>query len=253
MKVIAIIPSRLASQRLPRKPLADISGKPMIQWVYEAASNSKLISNVYVATDSQEIADVCNSFGAKSILTDSEIPSGTDRIAVAYEKLDSLADIVINIQGDEPFITSEMLDSFVQFFSGKNFDVATLISKIKETDDIANPSVVKVALSKENYAVYFSRSPVPHFRDIPIDNWCESADYWKHIGIYAYKPEALKRFTELPQSNLEQLEKLEQLRLLEDGAKFLCYETDLELLAIDTPEDLEKAGEKMSTKMLLLL
>jgi 3-deoxy-manno-octulosonate cytidylyltransferase (CMP-KDO synthetase) len=248
MKVIAIIPSRLASQRLPRKPLADICGKPMIQWVYEAAKKSKFISEVYVATDSQEIADACIVFGAKYILTSPDIPSGTDRIAIAFNQLNESADVIINIQGDEPFITSEMLDDFVVYIKGKEFDVATLISRISDSEDISNPSVVKVALSKDNYALYFSRSPIPHLRDIPIENWCESADYWKHIGIYAYKPESLKSFVRLPQSNLEQMEKLEQLRLLEDGAKFLCYETDLKLLAIDTPKDLEKARKRMIEK-----
>lgn len=248
MKVIAIIPSRLASQRLPRKPLADICGKPMIQWVYEAAKNSKWISEVYVATDAQEIENVCNSFGANCIITSPDIPSGTDRISVAFESLGIEADVIINIQGDEPFITSNMLDSFVQFFSGKVFDVATIISKINNSDDILNPSVVKVALNKDNYALYFSRSPIPHLRDFPIEHWRENADFWKHIGIYAYTPKALNRFTNLPQSNLEQMEKLEQLRLMEDGAKYLCYKTDLELLAIDTQEDLENARKKMSER-----
>lgn len=248
MKVIAIIPSRLASQRLPHKPLADICGKPMIQWVYEAAKKSKWISDVYVATDSKEIESVCNSFGAKCIITSPDIPSGTDRIAVAFDSLGIESDVIINIQGDEPFITAEMLDSFVQFFSGKVFDVATIISKIKNSDDILNPSVVKVALSKDNYGLYFSRSPIPHLRDLPIEHWVENSDFWKHIGIYAYKTNSLRRFTELSQSELEKAEKLEQLRLLEDGAKFLCYETDLEMLAIDTQKDLENARKRMSEK-----
>lgn len=247
MKVIAIIPSRLASQRLPRKPLADICGKPMIQWVYEAAKNTTNIDEVYVATDAPEIAEACNSFGAKFILTSPDIPSGTDRIALAFETLHTEADVIINIQGDEPFITSKMLDKFVQFFADKEFDVATIISKIKNSEDIENPSVVKVALNKNNYAVYFSRSPIPHLRDLPIDKWTENADFWKHIGIYAYKPYSLRRFTELPQSNLEQMEKLEQLRLLEEGTKFICFETNIDLLAIDTPDDLENARNKMIT------
>lgn len=245
MKVIAIIPSRLASQRLPRKPLADICGKPMIQWVYEAAKNAQFINEVYVATDAPEIADLCSKFGAEYILTSPDIPSGTDRIAVAFDSLQTEADVVINIQGDEPFITSEMLDKFVQFFAEKEFDVATIITKIHNSEDIENPSVVKVALNKDNYGLYFSRTPIPHLRDLPLNKWTENADFWKHIGIYAYKPQALKLFTELPQSNLEQMEKLEQLRLLEEGAKFLCYETNLDLLAIDTPEDLENARKKM--------
>ncbi|OGU58892.1 MAG: hypothetical protein A2X64_01955 [Ignavibacteria bacterium GWF2_33_9] len=245
MKIIAIIPSRISSIRLPRKPLADICGKPMIQWVYEAVSSAKFIDNVIIATDSQEIMDECKSFGADCILTSPDLPSGTDRIHSAYKLSNQDADIILNVQGDEPFIQSQMLDDFLAYISGKDFDVATVVTKIQDNEDIFNPSVVKAVLAENNYALYFSRSPIPYLRDIPQEKWVNNATYWKHIGIYAYKTHSLNRFVGLPQSNLEKIEKLEQLRLMEDEAKYICFETSYELLAIDTPKDLEKARVKM--------
>lgn len=239
-KAIGFIPARYASTRLPAKPLALIDGIPMVIRVWQNVSKSKLLSKAVIATDDERIAQVCRDFNADYVITDPELPSGTDRIFQAYCRLGEQADIVLNIQGDEPLINADDIDKLICKFCCSKFDVGTLIKKIDKIDDLDDPSIVKVVLGDDNTAIYFSRSVIPFFRDENKSVWLAKRDYWKHIGIYAYKSGALKMFVSLAQSDLELTEKLEQLRLLEKGFKFLCVETPNEFISIDTPEDLER-------------
>ncbi len=240
-KAIGIIPARYASSRLPGKPLADINGKPLIRRVWEAVSGSKLLSEVIIATDDKRIMEACKEFGAKVVMTPAELPSGTDRIAAACK--DNDADIIVNIQGDEPMINGDSIDNLISEFTKSDADVATMYKKIDNSDDIFDPSVVKVVFSDNKKALYFSRSPIPYIRDVDKCEWIRSNDYFKHIGIYAYRRKALIDFTELKQSQLEKMESLEQLRLLQRGYSYLCVETKDSMLGVDTPNDLEKARE----------
>jgi 3-deoxy-manno-octulosonate cytidylyltransferase (CMP-KDO synthetase) len=239
-KIIGIIPSRLASTRLPNKPLADICGKALIQRVWEATCQSNLLQRVVIATDSKEIADLCFALGAEYVMTESELPSGTDRIKRAYDILEENADIVVNIQGDEPLLNGQIIDNLLRNFVDSKADVGTLIKKIDNLEDILDSSVVKVGLNPDMTAITFSREPIPNMKEFPIENWLEKAIFWKHIGIYAYKIDALKKFVSLPVAESEKKERLEQLRLLETGAKYLCVETDANLIGVDTMEDLER-------------
>lgn len=250
-KSIAIIPARFASTRLPGKPLADICGKPLIQWVWESASRSNVLQRIVIATDDERIAEVCFNIGAETVLTPSEMNSGTDRVLYAYEQLGEDADIVLNIQGDEPFLSGEIIDRLIGEFSSSESDVGTIVKKIDSADELVDPSVVKVVLKKDNNAFYFSRSPVPFVRDSAPSESIERFDFWKHIGVYAYKVAALRQFAGLEQSNLENMEKLEQLRLLEQGAKYYCMKTELDLVGVDTPEDLERVRSIISNRIAL--
>ncbi|MGB9702209.1 MAG: 3-deoxy-manno-octulosonate cytidylyltransferase [Candidatus Kapaibacteriota bacterium] len=245
---IAIIPARLNSTRLPRKPILKIDNKYLIQHVFENVSKSKYLKKIIIATDSEEIRSVCHTFNAPCILTNPELPSGTDRIYQAYIQSNETADIIINIQGDEPFISATLIDDFIVFLENSNFDVGTIIKKIQDKNELFNPSVVKVVINSKNYALYFSRSPIPFVRDISNDEWLDYTKFYKHIGIYAYTVDALQKFVSLNQSILEKIEKLEQLRLLENDAKYLCYETSQYLLSIDTPDDLETAHRYIQTQ-----
>jgi 3-deoxy-manno-octulosonate cytidylyltransferase (CMP-KDO synthetase) len=239
IKSIAIIPARYASTRLPGKPLADICGKPLIQRVWESASRSRELQRIVIATDDERIAEVCFEIGAECVLTPSDLNSGTDRALYAYNQLEEDADIVLNIQGDEPFLTGEIIDELIREFSGSSSDVGTIIKKIETPEELDDPSVVKVVLRSNQTAFYFSRCAVPFVRDDEMKSALEKYDYWKHIGVYAYKIDALKLFAGLEQSSIERMEKLEQLRLLEQGAEFFCMKTDKNLIGVDTPEDLE--------------
>ncbi len=244
MKTIAIIPARLNSTRLPRKLLAKLGDKYIFQLVYEKVSPVSQIANTLIATDSEEIMAICKDLGFNATLTPDNFQSGTDRIWYAYQQINEIYDLILNVQGDEPFISEDLLSDFLKYLDNNVFDVGTIISSNITTNEITDPNVVKVICDSSNYAMYFSRSPIPFIRD---KNEFENADisklnlYYKHIGIYAYKPEALKLFAELPQSPLEKLEKLEQLRLLQNGSKYLCFQTNQELLSIDTAQDLAEA------------
>lgn len=240
MKAVGIIPARYASVRLPAKPLVDLCGKSMIQRVWEGASESSLLERVVVATDDERIADACRVFGAEVVLTSPDLLSGTDRIAAAHRALEQQYDIVVNIQGDEPLLRGSLVDSLVQALYDSEADVATPVTAISLLEDLVNPAVVKVAMHPAGRALYFSRSPIPFFRDAAQHDWLSRYPYKKHIGLYAYRIAALERFVALPPSLLERAESLEQLRLLEDGAVFHCVETDIHLVAIDTPEDAER-------------
>jgi 3-deoxy-manno-octulosonate cytidylyltransferase (CMP-KDO synthetase) len=238
-----IIPARYASSRFPGKPLVNVGGKPMIRRVYEQASKS--LDTVYVATDDSRIYDAVSDFGGKAIMTSSEHQSGTDRCAEAvniltHEKGIS-ADVVINIQGDEPFIKPEQIDLLVSCFADKLVGIATLIRKVEPGEDITNPNHPKVIIDLSGNAIYFSRTVIPYIRDAEMSEWTLLHPYYKHIGLYAYRTDILSIITSLPRSSLEKTESLEQNRWLENGYKIRTAVTEWESICIDTPEDLEKA------------
>ncbi len=234
IKPVIVIPARFASSRFPGKPLVHLGNKPIIQHVYEAVQ--KLGLPVIVATDNEMIFKAVKSFGANVEMTSDKHQSGSDRIAEVVEKLDY--DVIINVQGDEPFIQIEPLKELLQAFEDESVDVASLMHKIDSKDEITNPNNVKVVCSKEGYALYFSRCPIPFNRD-KID----AVDYYKHIGVYAYRKRALMDFIKLPMSKLEGIEKLEQLRFLENNYRIKMVKTNYQAIGIDTPEDLVKAEE----------
>lgn len=242
MKVIAIIPARYASTRFPSKPLARLGGKPIVQWVYEAVA--KAVERVVVATDDERIFDAVAAFGGEVVMTSTEHRSGTDRCAEAYEKLNCKADIVINVQGDEPFIAPSQIATLTECFRDNNTDIATLAKPFAESDGveaIENPNAPKVIFDGCGNAIYFSRSVVPYIRGVERCEWLKHHTFYKHIGIYAFRANVLKAITLLPQSPLEMAESLEQLRWLEHGYKIKVGTTNIETIGIDTPEDLAQA------------
>lgn len=235
MKVLGVIPARYASTRFPAKPLADIGGKSMIQWVYAQASKSTKLSKVVVATDDQRIFDHVQSFGGVVCMTSGDHPSGTDRCFEALTKQKETFDYLVNIQGDEPFISPKQIDTLAAMLDG-NTELATLAKRITDQESLQNPNVVKVVRNVHDEALYFSRSPIPFAR-----NTKEEIIYFKHIGMYGYRADILEKVTKLKVSKLEKAESLEQLRWLENGFKIKVAETDQETIGVDTPEDLEKA------------
>lgn len=244
MKTLILIPARYASTRFPGKPLAEIAGKPMIRHVVEKAV--KVSDCVYVATDDVRIADVVGGFGGKAVLTSVTHQSGTDRCYEAYQKvaaeLQQEFDVIVNIQGDEPFIRPEQIRSLIACFEDSQVQIATLAKKFEVNDDIFDLNKVKVVFSSLHAALYFSRSPIPFCRGIEKAEWLATTDFYKHVGMYAYRPSVLKEITSIPQGRLEKAESLEQLRWLENGYKIAVRVTEHESIGIDTPEDLEKAN-----------
>ena len=244
MKFIAIIPARYASTRFPGKPLADMNGKPMIQRVYEQVK--KCVDKVFVATDDKRIYDAVTSFGGNVVMTSANHKSGTDRCAEAYNSIGGGEDVIINIQGDEPFIAPSQIEAIIGCFSDKSVQIATLVKPFTENDGIdalINPNSPKVVLGVDNQALYFSRSVIPFVRGVDMQEWLKSHTFYKHIGMYAFRREVLREVTALPQSTLEKAESLEQLRWLENGYKIGVGVTNIETVGIDTPEDLERAEE----------
>ena len=241
MKTIVIIPSRYGSSRFPGKPLAMIQGKPMIQHVYENAS--KAFPDVWVATDDTRIEERVKQFGGNVVMTSSTCPSGTDRLAQAIQSIpngDSF-DVVINVQGDEPFIQPSQIQLLADIFTNNpTTQIATLVKEITDSQDLFNPNKPKVVRAVDGRAIYFSRSPIPYFRGEDKENWVTRHTYFKHIGIYAYKREVLLEVTKLPQSLQEKAESLEQLRWIDNNYVINTAVTDFENLCVDTPEDLEK-------------
>lgn len=235
MKSVVVIPARLKSSRLPNKMLLDIHGKTVIQRVYERVIKSKKIAKVYIATDSKKIMKVVKSFGGKAILTSSKHKSGTDRIAEAVQNIK--ADLIINVQGDEPLISPNLIDSLVSLFEKDNkVYFASAMHTIKSLADLNNPNVVKVVTDKNSNAIYFSRSAIPFNRDEKIN----LKNYFQHIGIYAYKKDFLEKYSNISETFLEKSEKLEQLRAIENGFKIRMIKTDYHSVGIDTIEDLIK-------------
>jgi 3-deoxy-manno-octulosonate cytidylyltransferase (CMP-KDO synthetase) len=242
MKIIAVIPARYESTRFPGKLLAKLGTKPIIQHVYEQAQKTGLFAEIVVGTDDQRIFEAIDSFNGKVTLTSKKHTSGTDRIAEVCKKIECCqdADIVVNIQGDEPFITTEPLQKLIDAFKNANVEAASLMHRMKK--DFDNPNLVKVVCDKDNFSLYFSRSLIPFDRD---KNQNTKPEYFRHIGVYAFHRELLFRFVELPKSRLEEIEKLEQLRLLENGIRIKMIETEYDGIGIDTPEDLEKAKKHL--------
>lgn len=240
MKFIGIIPARYESTRFPGKPLAMIKDKPMIQWVYENAS--KALDEVYVATDDTRIFKAVEAFGGKVVTTLATHQSGTDRCAEAAKKLSATInfDVVVNIQGDEPFIQPEQIELLKSCFNS-DAEIATLVKKIDSTEELFNPNRSKVVINETDDALYFSRSPIPFVRGTDEKDWATKNNFWAHIGMYAFKTDVLQKITQLKQGKLELAESLEQLRWLENGYKIKTAETTTQTIGIDTPQDLQAA------------
>lgn len=238
MNILGIIPARYASSRFPGKPLVDIAGKSMIQRVYEQAAKCADLTDVIVATDDDRIFDHVINFGGKAMMTADYHQSGTDRCAeVASIRKDY--DVIINIQGDEPYIEPEQISKLAACFEAPDAQIATLIKRIKTEHELHNSNSPKVVVNKLNEAVYFSRSALPHIRGEEPENWLEFFPYFKHIGIYGYRADVLQQITKLEVSALEKAEALEQLRWIENGYRIKVAETEFETYAVDTPGDLE--------------
>ncbi len=242
MEAIGVIPARYGSSRFEGKVLADILGKPMLQHVWERAKQAMSLDEVIIACDDERVRKVALGFGAKAIMTSRDHTSGTDRIVEVVNPID--VKVVVNIQADEPLIHPLMIDSLADILLKDNsITMATLMKRIEETSDINNPHVVKVVVDKNNFAIYFSRSPIPYRSP---DSEIKEPVYFKHIGIYGYTKDFLFTYKNLPVSNLEKIEKLEQLRVLEEGFKIKVIETKFDTVGVDTPQDLEKVKEILS-------
>jgi len=250
MNVLGVIPARFASTRFPGKPLARLLDRPMIQWVYERASQSATLSALWVATDDRRIVAAVEGFGGRAIMTREDHPSGSDRIAEVAAGLEPQPDLVVNIQGDEPLIDPRAIDLAVSVvLSDANAEFSTLACPITRVEEVQDPNVVKVALAQDHTALYFSRSPLPYCRDCRSGReWLERYQYLKHIGVYVFRRELLLKFVKWPPGHLERVEGLEQLRLLERGIKIHVARTEYEGRSVDTPEDLEALTRDLSTK-----
>jgi 3-deoxy-manno-octulosonate cytidylyltransferase (CMP-KDO synthetase) len=242
MKFTAIIPARYASSRFPGKPLADMKGKPMIQRVYERVKQA--IDEVWVATDDSKILQAVEFFGGKAVMTSDLHRSGTDRCHEAFSKIAKDTNVIINVQGDEPFIHPSQISTLIECFTDTSVQIATLVKPFRKEegfDSLFNPNSPKVIFNKNQEAIYFSRSIIPYVRDCKHTEWMDNQIFYKHIGMYAYRSDVLSQITRLPQSTLEKAESLEQLRWIENGYKIKIGFTDVETIGIDTPEDMEKA------------
>lgn len=238
MQIIGVIPARYASTRFPGKPLTDIRGKTMILRVYEQSLKAKSLSKVIVATDDERIKKHVEGFGGKAIMTLASHQTGTERCREVLGLLNKKNDVVINIQGDEPYIHPEQIDEVAGCFTDKSAEIATLIKTIGNKDELFNPNKPKVIINKNNEAIYFSRAAIPYLRGVSEKEWHKHHTYYKHIGLYGYRADILKKICSLPQSVLEKAESLEQLRWLEYGFKIKTHITEFESYSIDTPEDI---------------
>lgn len=243
MMIVAVIPARYGSTRLPAKPLADICGKPMIQWVYEKTKKSKLCTRIVVATDDERVAKVVRDFGGDALMTSPDIQSGTDRMAAVAKIVDG--DIFVNVQGDEPLIDPAAIDLAVQPVIDQKFDLTSLRVPLKSAEDLLNKNVVKVIVDDANRALYFSRYPIPYSRVEPAQAkppfLCS-----QHVGIYVYRKQTLLKVAGLPQTDLERAESLEQLRAMKAGISIGVFETNFQSIGVDTAEDLEKVRSILS-------
>lgn len=241
MKFIGIIPARYASTRFPGKPLAILGNRPVIQHVYEKALTA--LGEAYVATDDERIFNAVKAFGGKAVMTRIDHKSGTDRIEEACEKIGTDADVIINIQGDEPFVATSQIETLKGLFDHPQTQIGTLGKRFETMEAVLNPNSPKIVTDKNGFALYFSRSVVPFVRGKEQGEWLTHYPYLKHLGIYAYRREILHEITQLPQSSLEIAESLEQLRWLENGYRIRVGLTETETVGIDTPEDLQRAEE----------
>ena len=247
MKFIGIIPARYASTRFPGKPLALLGGKPVIQHVYEKVA--AVLEAAYVATDDERIYDVVKSFGGQVVMTRTDHKSGTDRIEEAIEKIGGEWDVVVNVQGDEPFVAKSQLDTICHCFDDPTTQIATLGKPFESMEAVQNPNSPKIVVDNMGFAMYFSRSVIPYVRGKEESSWLTHYPFLKHLGIYAYRKDVLRQVTQLPQSSLEIAESLEQLRWLQNGFKIKVGTTDVETVGIDTPEDLERAEEFLKAQL----
>ena len=248
MKFIGIIPARYASTRFPGKPLALLGGKPVIQHVYEKVA--AVLEAAYVATDDERIYDVVKSFGGQVVMTRTDHKSGTDRIEEAIEKIGGEWDVVVNVQGDEPFVAKSQLDIICHCFDDPTTQIASLGKPFESMEAVQNPNSPKIVVDNMGFAMYFSRSVIPYVRGKEKSSWLTHYPFLKHLGIYAYRKDVLRQVTQLPQSSLEIAESLEQLRWLQNGFKIKVGTTDVETVGIDTPQDLERAEEFLKTQLL---
>lgn len=248
MKFIGIIPARYASTRFPGKPLALLGGKPVIQHVYEKVA--AVLEAAYVATDDERIYDVVKSFGGQVVMTRTDHKSGTDRIEEAIEKIGGDWDVVVNVQGDEPFVAKSQLDTICHCFDDPTTQIATLGKPFESMEAVQNPNSPKIVVDNMGFAMYFSRSVIPYVRGKEKSSWLTHYPFLKHLGIYAYRKDVLRQVTQLPQSSLEIAESLEQLRWLQNGFKIKVGTTDVETVGIDTPQDLERAEEFLKAQLL---
>lgn len=243
--ILGIIPARYASTRFPGKPLADIKGKTMLQRVYEQSCKSKLLSEVIIATDDERIASHCRELGAGYVMTRAEHPSGTDRCFEAYSLRGKKYDYVLNVQGDEPFLDPQQIDSLVKVCDG-NIEIATQMIKCSDHSVLFDPGEVKITLSDNQEALYFSRNVIPFIKNVDQKDWHKHFEYYRHVGMYAYRVDILEKITRLKPSLLEKAESLEQLRWLEHGYRIKCVETDFDSHCVDTPEDIDKVLRLMN-------
>ncbi|CAG5069476.1 3-deoxy-manno-octulosonate cytidylyltransferase [Dyadobacter sp. CECT 9623] len=243
MRILGIIPARYASTRFPAKALVDIGGKSMIQRVYEQSSKATKLDQVVVATDDERIQEHVKAFGGMVVMTSPDHQSGTDRCYEALLKIEGTFDYVINIQGDEPFISPEPIDHLAQVLDQKT-ELATLVKVIDQKDILFNPNVPKAVLNKKNEVMYFSRQTIPYLRNAEKEQWLDTHTFYKHIGIYAYRTDVLAEITKLPVSALEKAEALEQLRWLENGYAIKAVITSDDSHGVDTPDDLDRVTKK---------
>lgn len=243
--IIGIIPARYASTRFPGKPLIDIEGKSMIQRVYEQASKAKALTDVVVATDDERIKQHVEAFGGKAVMTREDNPSGTDRCWDALQQMDGEYKYVVNIQGDEPFIDPQQIDSLALMLDGQ-IELATQMIPVDSHEVLFDMGEVKIVLNENDEALYFSRMVIPYIKGVDQSEWHKHHNYYRHVGMYAYRTDVLEQITKLPVSSLEKAESLEQLRWLQKGYKIKCVVTTFDSHCIDTPEDVEKVLKLMN-------
>lgn len=255
MKFTAVIPARYASTRFPGKPLAMLGGKTVIQRVYEQAAC--MLSEVYVATDDERILSAVEAFGGRAVMTRTDHKSGTDRIEEAVEKIEEhrknkeeRGDVIINIQGDEPFVQPSQIKTLMALFDNPETQIGTLGKPFESMEAVQNPNSPKIVTDHRGFALYFSRSVIPFIRGVEVKDWLSHYPFLKHLGVYAYRREVLAEITKLPQGVLEKAESLEQLRWLENGYRIRVGMTDVETVGIDTPADLERAEQFLSRRMI---
>lgn len=247
MSILGIIPARYASSRFPGKPLALIQGKSMLQRVYEQTIQAQLLDEVIIATDDERIANHASEFGAKVVITKAEHPSGTDRCFEAYQLHGKKFDYILNVQGDEPFLDPEQIDSLARACNGE-VEIATQMIKCTNHEVLVDTGEVKIVLNTKKEALYFSRNVIPHIKNKEEKDWHTCFDYYRHVGMYVYRADILEKITSLQPSSLEKAESLEQLRWLEHGYKISCVETNFDSHCVDTPEDIEKVLRLMNIK-----
>lgn len=251
MRTLAIIPARYASTRFPGKPLALLGGKPMIEWVWDCVASLQALTEAVVATDDTRIAEAVEAFGGRAMMTRSTHRSGTDRCGEVLEMLEAegkVFDVVVNIQGDEPFVQQEQLTSLIGCFENSDTQIATLKTAIGNIEELCSPNNVKVVCNNTGNALYFSRQPIPYLRGVEREEWLQRQSYYKHVGIYAFRATVLKELVRLSPSQLELSESLEQLRWLENGYPIRVCMTPTANMGIDTPEDLAAAEHYLTTR-----